>query len=61
MPGLLVALLLPLTGCGSTDDDQAAGPSKAALSCREEWADLEATVDGRNSRTNPSALASRCC
>lgn len=62
VPALLLALLLPLTGCGSTDGDEADGadePSKAALSCREQWGDLEAEVDGRNSMTNPSALAPR--
>jgi hypothetical protein len=57
--GLLVALTLALSGCGSEAEAETDGPSKATLSCREKWTDLAADVEGRNSRTNPSALASR--
>ncbi len=60
VPGLLIALLLPLTACGSSSgEDEAAEPSKKALSCREEWRDLETDIDERVSKTNPSALAAR--
>jgi hypothetical protein len=56
--GLLLTLMLVLTACGSeaAEDD---GPSKSALACREKWKNLEATVDGRDTRTNPSDLAAR--
>ena len=60
--GLLLALLLgTLTGCGGADNEPAKAeePSKDAVSCREQWKDLETKVAGRSSRTNPSALAPR--
>jgi hypothetical protein len=57
--GPLLALLLPLAGCGSADEQKSDEPSKAALSCRDEWHDLEAALGGRNSMTNPSALSPR--
>jgi hypothetical protein len=59
VPGLLVALLLPLGGCGSAEADETDQPSAATLSCREQWSDLEAAVEGRDSSSHPSALASR--
>ncbi len=62
VPGLLLALLLAtLTACGGADEpeDEADEPSKEALSCREQWKGLEDDVEGRSSRTNPSALAPR--
>jgi hypothetical protein len=62
----VVALLLSLVlaaaaGCGGDDgkSSKAGSPSKAALSCRAEWKDLRAEVEGRSSKTNPSALAPR--
>ncbi len=61
VPGLLLAwLLTTLAGCGSTgENDKADEPSKSALSCRQQWQGLEDDVEGRSSRTNPSALAPR--
>ena len=58
---LLALLLTTLTGCGSTAEEtkKADEPSKDALSCREQWKGLEDDVEGRSSRTNPSALAPR--
>ena len=51
--------MLLLAGCGddgkSTDD----GPSKASLACRSEWKDLGKQVQGNDTKTNPSALATR--
>jgi hypothetical protein len=52
--------LLALTGCGSsTDESRTDAPSKAALACRATWKELGAQTSGRDSRTNPSALAPR--
>jgi hypothetical protein len=61
VPGLLLALLLALAGCGSADNnnDKAAAPDKAEVACRAKWKDLESKVNGRDSLTNPSALAQR--
>ena len=60
VPGLVLGVLLVVAGCGSSDSEKKTEePSKAALDCRESWKDLEAEVDGRDSRTNPSALAPR--
>ena len=60
VPGLVLGVLLATAGCGSDDSEKKADePSKAALDCREEWQDLEADVDGEESKTNPSALAPR--
>lgn len=59
LPVLLIVLLLPLTACGSTQEEEPDEPSKAALSCREEWRDVEADIEARDSLTNPSALAAR--
>ena len=57
---LLLAMLLVLAGCGSDGGDaQTEEPSKEALACREKWKDLEDEVDGRDTMTNPSALAPR--
>ena len=60
VPGLVLGVLLVTAGCGSDDSEKKADePSKAALDCRDEWKDLEADVDGEESKTNPSALAPR--
>jgi hypothetical protein len=60
VPGLVLGLLLVTAGCGSDESEKKADePSKAALACRDSWKDLEADVDGRDSMTNPSALAPR--
>ena len=60
VPGLAIALLLVVAGCGSDDSEKKADePSKAALDCRESWKDLEADVDGKDTPTYPSALAPR--
>jgi hypothetical protein len=58
---LLLAMLLVLAGCGSDGGGNKSGdePSKAAVSCREKWKDLEDAVRGRDEMTNPSALAPR--
>ncbi len=58
---MLLALSLVLSGCGSSTDDSSGEkkPSKAATACQERWRDLADDVNGRNERTNPSALAQR--
>ncbi len=57
---LLVGLLAALAGCGSSSDEgSSAEPSKAAVACRSQWKGLGEDVDGRESGTTPSALASR--
>ena len=58
VPGLVIGVLLVVAGCGSDDSEAKADePSKAALECREQWKDLEADVEGRETQTYPSALA----
>ena len=58
--GLVIGILLVTAGCGSDESEKKADePSKAALACRDSWKDLEADVDGKDSMTNPSALAPR--
>ena len=60
VPGLVIGVLLVVAGCGSDDSEAKADePSKAALECREQWKDLEADVEGRETQTYPSALAPR--
>ncbi|MCW2846756.1 MAG: hypothetical protein JWR90_730 [Marmoricola sp.] len=60
LSSLLLALALVLSGCGGSGGEKKADePSKAAVACRGEWKKLEAEIDGRDSKTNPSALASR--
>lgn len=58
---LLLAMLLVLAGCGSDggEDKSSDEPSKDTVACREKWKDLEDEVAGRDSMTNPSALAPR--
>lgn len=55
----VVLLLLP-TACGAgpatTSSDE---PSKATRACRAEWKDLGTQVQGKDEKTNPSALAPR--
>ena len=58
--GLVLGMLLVVAGCGSDESEEKADePSKAALDCRDSWKDLEADVEGKDSMTNPSALAPR--
>jgi hypothetical protein len=60
VPGLVLGMLLAVSGCGSDESGKKAdAPSKAALDCRDEWKDLNADIDGEESKTNPSALAPR--
>jgi len=60
VPGLVLGMLLAVSGCGSDDSEQKADePSKAALDCRDEWEDLNADIDGEETKSNPSALAPR--
>ncbi len=57
---LMLGLLAALAGCGSSGDEgSSAEPSKAAVACRSQWKGLGEDVDGHESGTNPSALASR--
>jgi len=56
--GVLLALLLAVSGCGSSGSGSDK-PSKAAVACRAKWKDLEPQVDGRDTKTNPSDLATR--
>lgn len=57
---VLLALLVALSGCGSSSSDaEADGPSKKALACRADWKDLATEIAGRDQRTNPSAMAQR--
>jgi hypothetical protein len=58
LAGALLALLVTLAGCGSGGGN-ADEPSEDAVACRAKWKDLESKVDGRDSLTNPSALAQR--
>ena len=55
--GAALALLLTACGSGGGSDDE--GPSKATVACRSDWSDLSKQVKGRDSKTNPSALAPR--
>lgn len=61
VPGLLLALSLAAGGCGGSSDAGSAEkePSKATTACRERWSDLADDVNGREKKTNPSALAQR--
>ena len=60
VPVLLLALLLTLAGCGSSDEEPKADkPNKDTVACREKWKALEEKVGDRASRTEPSALAPR--
>ena len=60
VPGVALGVLLVVAGCGSdASEKKSEEPSKAALECRESWKDLHADLEGRDSKTNPSALAPR--
>jgi hypothetical protein len=57
---VLLALVLGVSGCGSDGNGgKTDGPSKEAVACRKEWKALEKKVEGRDAKTNPSALAAR--
>jgi hypothetical protein len=55
---VLLGLALAVAGCGD-DSPKAEQPSKADVSCRQQWKALEKKVGGRDTATNPSALPQR--